>query len=310
MPSVSFGSHVCQLHDGETVLDGLLRHGIPVAHACKAGSCGSCILRVVSGTIPDSAQSGLKDSWRAQGCFLPCVCRPVGDLALAEPGVGARAAARIASLRLLSADVIGVRIAPEQEFEYRPGQYLTLFATPTLARSYSIASLPSDGCIELHVRRTRNGLMSGWLFTEAQPGDPVQLQGPLGDCFYTCGNEDQPLLLAGTGTGLAPLYGVLRDALSFGHRGPIMLFHGALGPEGLYLGDELRSLSSRYPNFTYTPTTDPIDRVVAAQVPKTTGYRAFVCGDPAVVQLLKRKIFLAGAAMREIHSDAFLPAIL
>ena len=89
-----------------------------------------------------------------------------------------------------------------------------------------------------------------------------------------------------------------------------MLFHGALGPEGLYLGDELRSLSSRYPNFTYTPTTDPIDRVVAAQVPKTTGYRAFVCGDPAVVQLLKRKIFLAGAAMREIHSDAFLPAIL
>ena len=52
----------------------------------------------------------------------------------------------------------------------------------------------------------------------------------------------------------------------------------------------------------------PLDAVVLRHVPVTRGMRAFVCGAPDVVRVLKKQLFLAGAAMRDISSDAFLPA--
>ena len=39
-----------------------------------------------------------------------------------------------------------------------------------------------------------------------------------------------------------------------------------------------------------------------------SGWRGFVCGNPTMVPLLKRRMFLSGIASREIFADAFLEA--
>jgi len=52
----------------------------------------------------------------------------------------------------------------------------------------------------------------------------------------------------------------------------------------------------------------PIGRIVANHIPELDGWRGFVCGDPALVQSLKRQLFLSGIAMRDIYADAFLPS--
>lgn len=332
MPRLTFGNVQAETQDGETALDALLREGAAIPHACKAGACGSCLVRAIpASSAPAAAQAGLKESWKAQGYLLACLCRPDADLALEPPGADARQPARIASLDWLSHDVLRVRltIGAGAAFEFRAGQYLTLHRPEDgLARSYSIASLPGDngadggGGLELHVRCIPGGRMSGWLSTEAAPGAPLEVTGPSGECFYVPGREDQPLLLAGTGTGLAPLWGIVRDALAHGHRGPIHLFHGAVRPEGLYLREELTRLAATLPlpaRFTYTPTVldapEPgmaagaIDRVVLSRFPDLDGWRGFVCGDPALVATLKRKLFLAGMAFTDIHADAFLPSV-
>ncbi len=320
-PVIRFGDARCELREGESVLDGLLRQGVPVAHACRAGSCGSCMLRAVEGEIPAAAQAGLKDSWKAGGYFLACICRPEGPLTVAEAGSDARVAATISSLGKLAADVLRVGLTCTAQFPYRAGQYLTLIRDSGLARSYSIASLPEEAELELHVRLIPGGRMSGWLAHEARLGDKVVLQGPSGECFYVSGREDQPVVLIGTGTGLAPLRGIVRDALRAGHRGPLRLFHGARTVDGLYLREELAALAAAHANFTYVPTVldgdgaagvdvGPIDRIVAGQLPGLGGWRGFVCGDPALVQNLKRKLFLSGMALNDICADAFLPAAL
>jgi ferredoxin-NADP reductase len=161
--------------------------------------------------------------------------------------------------------------------------------------------------------------MSGWFHTEARRGDAVSLSGPSGECFYVAGREQQPLLLAGTGTGLAPLYGIARDALGRGHAGPIHLFHGALHRAGLYLVEELRALAARYPQFRYTPAVlhgeaqdgivvGPLLATLDTLLPDLTGWRGFVCGDPGIVTSLKKQLFLAGMASRDIYADSFLPS--
>jgi NAD(P)H-flavin reductase len=276
-------------------------------------------MRAVSGAIPPQAQAGLKDTWALRGYFLACSCIPGEDLEIVPAGADIRFSAVIADLRPLSSDVLKVSLRCEDPIEFQAGQYVTVVRADGLARSYSIASLPEEGLVDLHIRRIPNGRMSGWFHTTAQHGDRVTLSGPSGECFYVPGREQQPLLLAGTGTGLAPLYGIVRDALARGHAGEIHLFHGALQRSGLYLVDELRTLAAQYPQLRYTPTVlrgEPHDGIVVGSLLQTIdsmftdlmGWRGFVCGDPSIVTDLKKQLFLAGMASRDIYADSFLPA--
>jgi len=275
-------------------------------------------MRSATGPLPLRAQQGMKDSWKERGFFYSCSCIPESDLEISDADADIRIDASITSLRPLSGDVMQAALQTDSPLSFRAGQYVTLLRGE-VARSYSIASLPDDNEMELHIRRIPGGRMSGWFHDEAKVGDRLSIVGPSGECFYVAGREDQPLLLAGTGTGLAPLYGIVRDALKSGHRGPIHLFHGALHGNGLYLVDALRQLANTHPQLQYTPAVlngiegdgcdvGPIDRVILNRIPVLTGWRGFVCGDPGIVQTLKKKLFLAGMASRDIYADAFIPA--
>lgn len=253
-----------------------------------------------------------------QGYFLSCRCQPEADLCL--DNANKPFDAEIHEIQPLGRDVIGVRLRYDSGFSYRPGQFLTLIRSDGLARPYSIASLPEENELHLHVRVVPEGSMSTWLQADAAPGDAIKIGGPSGDCFYADGQPDQPMLLAGTGTGLAPLYGIARDALRQGHRGPVWLFHGAVDVHGLYLRQELQSIAGRYPQFRYVPavlrgeapptvTVAPLDQLIAKLIPKLSGWRGFVCGNSDFVRTIKKQLFLAGMSSREIFADSFLPAV-
>lgn len=94
-------------------------------------------------------------------------------------------------------------------------------------------------------------------------------------------------------------------ALSQGHSGPIHLYHGAREADGLYL-EECGALASCHANLSYSPIVGAIEDAIGVRHTTLAGWRGFVCGNPAVVPLLKKKLFLAGMASREIFADAFL----
>jgi CDP-4-dehydro-6-deoxyglucose reductase, E3 len=321
MASVRYEGLVAHLGPGETVLDGLLRCSRSVPHSCRVGACQSCLMRSVEGTPSAAAQAGLNDAQKAQGYFLACAARPSGDLEVDLGGEGlGRTRVRVGSIEPLSGIVVRVRLEPEGPFDNRPGQFLTLIRDDGLARSYSIASLPGrDRHIELHIRVLAAGRMSRWLAEEARPGVPATVQGPSGHCFYVPGWEGQELVLAGTGTGLAPLYGIAQDAIRNGHEAPITLFHGARDPGGLNLADLLRELERRERRFWYVPCSErdggrdgieegSLEDVLPARFPSFAGRRVYLCGNPAMVQSLRKKVFLKGAGIKEIFADAFLSA--
>lgn len=308
-----------EIDAGETVLEGLLRDGVSVPHSCRNGICQSCLMRVVEGTPPEAAQKGLKEGLRMQGYFLPCICRPDGDLEIAAPDadVAAFVAATVIDKQVLNDDILRLRLRPGSEIRYRPGQFVNLRTGHGHVRSYSIASVPDvDEGLEFHIRRLPDGQVSGWVHDVLVSGDALEIQGPAGDCFYVPGRPDQPLLLIGTGSGLAPLWGIIRDALRQGHRGPIHLYHGSRRPAGLYLTNELRGLMRDHPNFRYTPclSGDHVPsgyrsgraaHVALEDHPDLKGWRVFLCGHPDMVAATRRKVFLAGVNMVDINADAF-----
>ncbi len=305
----------------ENLLFCLLRHNVDMTFSCLSGSCQSCMVKVVSGDVSERAQLGLRDTHKADGFVLACQCVPSGDLEVARRSdEGLRAECIVEDLALLNETVMSVRVRPRAPLSYRAGQFFNILHEG-VARSYSAASVPDlDAYVEFHVARVASGQVSGWIHHELQRGDSMTLLGPQGHCFYTEGDQDQPLLLAGTGTGLAPLYGIARDALHRGHRGDIHLFHGALEPAGLYLVETLKALADSDARFHYHPCAlrgeapegivqGALDELMFQSLPKLNGWRAYFCGHPDMVRLLQRKAFMAGASMKQIYADAFLPSV-
>lgn len=308
--------------ENETVLDVLHAHDVPVPSSCRSGLCQTCLMQAVKGTPPEAAQKGLKDTLKAQNYFLACCCRPDEDLEVTLPNSGtARIKVTVNSIEQLSPDIVCVSLHSEQQLDYKAGQFINLFKDSSLARSYSLASVPAqDNLLKLHVRKVPDGRVSGWIHHELKKDDSVEISLPVGDCFYTSGKPEQAMMLIGTGSGLAPLYGIARDAIAQGHTGPIRLYHGSATLDGLYMVNELRQLAEKHENFDYIPcvsdepvTDESISNghvldVALANNARLSGWRVFLCGNPNMVKAAKKKTFLTGAAMKDIYSDAFIPA--
>ncbi|HET9931094.1 MAG TPA: 2Fe-2S iron-sulfur cluster-binding protein [Polyangiaceae bacterium] len=346
MAELTCGDRRLPLAAGETLLDALGRAGVRVPSSCRAGACQSCLVQVTRGVVPERAQVGLKDSLRSKNFVLACQAIPTSDLEVSLEAVeDLEVAARIQTVARLSEDVLRVELRVASPLNHRAGQFVTLIREDGLARPYSIASrsacteadvtqcrsLRSDSdsteshltqaegeLLELHVRVLPSGRMSHWLASEQARGASVRVRGPSGDCFYVAGKPEQPLVLAGTGTGLAPLLGIIRDAIAAGHQGSIDLWHGARNVAGLYLRNELEALAQVHPNLSYHPCVlegEPgsyrvgkLDELLLSSLKAFDTPRFFLCGDPPLVQKLKRSLFLRGASLKEIYADAFVSA--
>ncbi|MGI9007054.1 MAG: 2Fe-2S iron-sulfur cluster-binding protein [Streptosporangiaceae bacterium] len=318
-----------ELRPGESVLEAMSRQGVSLPSACRAGSCQACLVRSVRGDPGAEAGRGLKPAWRAAGYFLACVARPAGDLAVAGPGEDTRTPGRLASVGTAGPGVLRVHVRPDRPLRYRAGQHVAL-GLAGVVRIYSIANLPAEAArdgLELHVRVFRSGMMSGRL-ARAAPGDPVTLGTPAGDCWYPPAGEDGggaretgPLLLAGTGTGIAPLLAIARAAVADQYPGPVALLHGAARAEGLYLGRSVPAALARQARAGGTAVSwrtcvlgegaDIADAALAEvrRLGADPGRaRACLCGGPGSVRRMRRGLFLAGLPLAAIGADQFVPA--
>ncbi len=320
MPNIHFNGIDYPCNAGESVLDALTRQGVMVPFSCRNGICQTCMMQSAEGNVPAAAQNGLKSTLQAQNYFLACACYPDENMKVSVTAESSRLlSATVTAIRPLNSEIVCLGLDCPELTEYRPGQFINVFRDSHFSRSYSIASVPEDGYLRLHVRRLPDGRMSNWIHDELAPGDSLHISPPLGSCFYLPGQSGQPLLLIGTGSGLAPLLGILRDALNQHHTGPIYLYHGSRDRAGLYLVDELREMERAHRNFHYIPcistATGSSDYqagraldVAMTMHPDLAGWRVYLCGNPEMVKAARKKAYLAKAAMSDIYADSFVAA--
>ncbi|CVB00137.1 Sulfite reductase [NADPH] flavoprotein alpha-component [Serratia marcescens] len=119
-----------------------------------------------------------------------------------------------------------------------------------LPRAYSIASATREESLDLCVRdvhyerggRTRRGTATGWLLS--QPGS-FRLFCRANPGFYLPRDTTVPVLLIGTGTGIAPLIGLLREMAAQGERRETVLIFGEKRRDEDFLyGEELVTLNA------------------------------------------------------------------
>ncbi len=306
------------LADDENVLNCLLRHGIEYPNACLAGICQSCLIKATNGVIEPSWQEGLPATLKAQGYFLACRATPESGLLLESPDTAeCDVAAIVTDIERLTHNVIKLKLIADNLENWIPGQYLNLINPDDVSRSYSIANIPAqEGFIELHIKLYSGGAMSQWLQEKAVIDTQIRLRGPFGQCYYY--NPDKlsfDIVLAGTGTGLAPLLAILKSAISLGHQGQITLIHGGCTDDDIYYNEELETLAAVNASFHYEPCVlksngryreASIEQLLITHLTNPAQMHVFVCGPKDTTNKLKTKAFLAGVPSKKIVSDAFL----
>ncbi|MBL7479328.1 FAD-binding oxidoreductase [Legionella bononiensis] len=318
MNTITFNNQLYPLGSEENILSCLLRHGIQYPNSCQAGICQSCLIKATDGAINPSWQNGLPDTLKKQGYFLACLAKPESNINLVSPDVSeCDVEAVIIGIERLNYNVLQIKLRVDNPGNWLPGQYLNVTNPEEITRSYSIANIPDqEGYIELHVKIVPNGRMSQWLQDTAKAGTSVTLRGPFGTCYYY--NPDKlsfDMLLAGTGTGLAPLVGIIKAALSQEHNGSITLVHGGLTDNDIYYNDELETLAAVFKNVHYKPcvlqsqgryTESSIEQQILNCLNNPAELRAYICGPKDTTNKLKTAIFLAGVPSKCIFSDGFL----
>ena len=111
-----------------------------------------------------------------------------------------------------------LRMDVPERTEHLPGQhYVVRLTAPdgySASRSYSLSSSPSDSLVEMYVEQLEDGEVSGYLAEVVEPGDELEVRGPIGGWFAWDGST--PAVGIGGGTGVAPLVAMLRHARDTG----------------------------------------------------------------------------------------------
>jgi ferredoxin-NADP reductase len=209
---------------------------------------------------------------------------------------------------------------------HAPGQHVDVRLTApdgySAQRSYSIASAPDRGRVELTVQRLPDGEVSPYLTEVLAAGDPLELRGPVGGWFVWDPAAPAPVLLVGGGSGVVPLMAMIRTRDAVESKAPFRLVYSVRGPETALYRDELAKRSHAMAGLDVTwlytrtaPAGSPIPAGrINATVLASSGWppgrnpAVFVCGPTGFVETAADLLVAAGHDPASIKTERFGPS--
>jgi NAD(P)H-flavin reductase/ferredoxin len=310
MAQITINGESFSARRGELLLDAALSNGVELPYDCRAGHCGSCVVRLVSGQMRGGEGA-------EPGTVHACQCRIMGDAEIEKAqSSGVRTVEGVvSSLRPLSSEVMEVGIRTDRALPYHAGQYAQLCFSGYPSRPFSITQplrANTDGrSIWFHIRKMEGGRVTPLIGRYIKAGHRVKVTGPYGSAHFRP-NQDSRLILVGTSTGFAPIWSIAIAALRENPERRIMVIAGGKTIESLYMGPALGRLA-RFPNVRVVPccsTPQTVTRVVKPGRPTDHLPRLrpadvlYVCGAPQMVDSIKSIAARAGAVC---YADPFVP---
>src|ERR1700710_781450 len=181
------------------------------------------------------------------------------------------------------ADAVLLRLEVQGRMDHLPGQHYVFRLTAedgySASRSYSVASAPGDPLLEFYVERLDDGEVSTYLADVVEPGDELELRGPIGGWFVWDGQT--PALLVGGGTGVVPLVAMVRHARDLGRLDLLRVAVSARTLAELPYADELADAGALIVTTREARGIRPAARLTAMDLLPLweEGQTAFVCGS-------------------------------
>jgi 3-phenylpropionate/trans-cinnamate dioxygenase ferredoxin reductase subunit len=294
-------------YPGDMLLDAALLQGIDLTHDCRAGQCGSCLVRVLGGEF-------LGGQTNQPNLIQACQARVFSDAQISYEKMPPprRLPGKLALVQNLSAEVLGLTIKLDEPSNHLPGQYYKFAFRGFPARCYSpaapFAGRPNKNMLPLHVKIVRNGKVSANIGNIIRPGHAVTAEGPFGSAFLRP-EAKRRLVLVASGTGFAPIWAIAEASVRIQPNRPLLLVVGARRLSALYMIPALRQLAEHPATLIVTlqepQTASPYARLgtpIQHLPPLAATDVVYAAGSPALVAAVGSAASASGA---EFYADPF-----
>ncbi len=156
----------------------------------------------------------------------------------------------------LAPEVIKLSLEISSEFTFTAGQFLTIKICKNQEfrlKSYSILNPPSQkGKLDFCIKLVSDGFASA-VFEKCKIGDPFEITGPLGHFMFDEKTSNEHWFI-GAGTGITPLYSIIKEYVRKSPQTKFVLLFGAKTEKYLLFHEEFQEMAGAFPHFTYLPT--------------------------------------------------------
>ena len=228
--------------------------------------------------------------------------------------------AKLSGVRELYSGVKSFTFEFEEEFYFRPGQFVVLETKDDgenlIRRSYSIASRSGERLIELVMNILPDGKMTK-ILDGLELGSEIKLIGPYGKFGEGASDLKDGIVFIVAGTGIVPVKCVLDSLFASGFRRKITLLYGFRHESHFLFERELNERSKKDKNFELVPS---ISRPENPKKCKELGWKVgrvtdfiegyskenssfFICGLSQMVKDVKKRLLTSGVASEKIHVE-------
>ena len=208
------------------------------------------------------------------------------------------------------------------DFVFLPGQYLNLEAEikgSMVRRSYSLCSAPHESQLSVGIKKIEDGIFSSFANDVLKVGDQITVFPPEGRFILQPSTENQTLLAFAAGSGITPIFSMIKAALKTHESTVFHLVYGNKTPEQVMFKEALTSLENLYPDrfkihWVYSQSNPEkglfgrIDTSVvnfALNQMDSLPSEVFLCGPEAMIHSVKDVLIEKNVAESNIHFELF-----
>jgi len=207
---------------------------------------------------------------------------------------------------------VELRLDVADRVEHLAGQHYVIRLTAPdgyrAQRSYSVASAPGDPQVEFFVERLDDGEVSTYLADVVEPGDELEVRGPIGGWFVWDGAT--PALLVGGGSGVVPFLAMLREARRLARTDLLRIAVSSRTLVELPYAMELMEAGALIV-LTREPYRDrAAARLMGAELMSLwePGRTAYVCGSAPFAEAASQLLVEVGVPDHDIRVERFGPS--
>lgn len=216
--------------------------------------------------------------------------------------------------------------ALRKTFAYCAGQYVTLRAEVgdrELRRSYSLCSAPHENEWRVAIKRVVGGMFSQWAHMLLRAGDSIDVLPPDGHFVYVPqGNSARHILLLAAGSGITPVFSILKTALETEADSRVTLVFGNSRVKDIIFREQIEDLRDRHlARFQLIHTLSgevqeapiangridgaKIAHLIPSLINPTNIDEVYICGPGAMIKAAANACLESGVPAERIHKEIF-----
>lgn len=222
---------------------------------------------------------------------------------------------KVTKLEKINDHVYIVELNAGQAFTFNAGQYLQVIMGEDDKRPFSIASLPGETSLQLHVGAMPGNSYATEVIERCQSRGELDVEVGFGEAQLREDSERPVILLAG-GTGFSYIQSIALRLAEVKPRHKVLLYWGGKNRQALYASESMTAWQQAHDEFEFIPVIEQADEnwqgktgyvhlAVLNDIKDLRHYDIYAAGHFEMIKIVHDDFIAQGAVRQHMFSDAF-----